>query len=456
MISGLYTYDTSNATGLIPYVTNIATVQNVTIVDSSFTGASNASAVVGVYSATEKDAAFTMKNVHVENTVVNGTTGTAGIVGMMGNFAATGVSVSMEDITFRGGRVTAEYRSGGIIGEVLNEAGNAYENGVVLTMDRIVSSSALDFTGYEYDPYDGKDKGADCVKAGSLIGNIEGFRTVNITNIFIGGSLAVTSKNKGSSPFAGYIKSVNTQGEINETTVNSTFQIQYALAALEMKNVAAYLFTESDAQAYSAHVTMQNIWNDVSKGTAAGRKVMNGTGDIYPATAADHQTTTDKLIGKQLFDGWMITGATSYPVPTARPVRLIGYQSSYAIDVKDVNDANETYSIRLIAVLNDTFYTYAGFENITVTYTDGNGVPVVESKVDYRCKYAYNNVYGVDKNGATQTYAADDYYADHLIALEITGIPETVTEFTITLNAFAGKDGVSFAGITKTVSVVAA
>ena len=105
--------------------------------------------------------------------------------------------------------------------------------------------------------------------------------------------------------------------------------------------------------------------------------------------------------------------------------------------------------------MNDTFYTYAGFENITITYKDGNGSDVVVPKDDYTCKYAYNNVYGVDKNGVTQTYAASDYYADHLIALEITGIPESVTEFTITLNAFAGKDNVTFDGLTKTVQISA-
>ena len=450
VISGLSTTDNDYATGLIPYVANSATIQNVTIVDSAFKGTSNVSAVVGIYSASEANATFTMKNVYVENTVINGTTGTAGIVGMMGNFTATGVAVEMTDIIFVDGSVTAEYRAGGIIGEILNEDGNAYANGVTLTMNRIVSDATLDFTSYEYDAAYGSS-GGNCVKAGSLIGNVEGFLSVDIKNVFVGGSLAVTTDNTGSSPLVGYIKSVNTQGELNEDTVNSPFKLQYALAVPQMTNVAMYLSTESDAKAHSAHVTMKNIWSDTTVGTAAGRKGNNASPDSYPS-GEEHKTTTDKLIGKQLFDGWVITGENDYPVPTARPVRLLGYQSSYKTDVKDANDANETYSVRLIAALNDTFYTEAGFENITITYEGSNGEI---QKGTYTCKYAYKNVHGVDKNGVEQVYAAGDYYADSLIALEITGIPENVTEFTITLNAFAGKDDVTFDGITRTVQISA-
>ena len=215
---------------------------------------------------------------------------------------------------------------------------------------------------------------------------------------------------------------------------------------------------------------MTYICNDIDKvtdGTSPSRKVNQGQNDIYPSgtiysagasTENIHKYYTADLQGENsgaLFDGWMVADANSYPVPTVRPVRLIGYQSSYVTDVTDANNENETYSIRLIAALNDTFYTYAGFENITITYTDGEGNPVAVPKDDYRCKYAYNNVLGVDKNGNKQTYAASDYYAEHLIALVIKGIPENVTEFTITLNAFAGKDDVTFDGITRTVQISA-
>ena len=452
VISGLTTYDTEgHATGLIPYVADTALIQNVTIINSSFTGTACSSAVVGSYSASQKDAVFTMKNVHVENTSVTGISGTAGILGMMGSFTATGVKVNMEDITFTDGSVTAEHSSGGIIGEILNEEGNDYANGVTLTMNRIVSSAAMSFTGYVANaPYG--DTTANCVKAGSLIGAVAGFLSIKISNIFIGGSIEVPSNTVGSTPFIGYIEAINTANVKNDNaTTNSILTIDRALATPTMKNLHAWLYVKENSKKWAPTVQMTNILQDKSKGTPTSRKVYNSGADQFPAVETDHKFATNDLIGKQFFDGWVVADENSYPVPTVRPVRLVGYQSSYTTDV--TKGGKDDYSIRLIATLNDAFYDYAGFENITITYKDGNGKPVEVPKADYRCKYAYHSVIGVDQNGNKQTYAAEDFEADCLIALEITGIPKGVTEFTVTLNAFAGKDGVSFAGITRTVSV---
>ena len=450
VISGLYTIDHENATGLIPYVANTATIQNVTIINSRFTGASNTSAVVGGYSATEANATFTMKNIHVENTEINGTTGTAGIIGEMGSFTATGVSVSMEDITFTGGSVIAVSHSGGIIGIVENRD-QAYNNGVMLTMNRIVASGAFSFSGI------------GTVASGCLIGDVAGFRSINITNVYTDGSLTAQSGAAGVTPFVAYVETINTASIMTDdaTAVRSTFHISNGLAAPDLYNVSHYLLVEDTAKSYSAVVTMTNMLNDTTKlkeGSPGRKGPVNAdekypdANDLYPA-AGDHKKTTADLIGKQLFDGWVITGENDYPVPTVRPVRLLGYQSSYKTDVTDVNDANETYSIRLIAALNDDFYTFAGFEKITISYTDENGDPIEVPKADYRCKYAYEMVYGVDQNGTTQIYAAEKYTADYLIALEITEIPENVTEFSVTLNAFAGKDDVTFDGITRILKI---
>ena len=455
VISGLSTTDNDYATGLIPYVADTATIQNVTIVNSNFKGTSNVSAVVGVYSASEKDATFTVKNVHVENTSVTGTVETAGIIGRMGNFTAIGTNVIMGNITFTSGSVTAVSHSGGIIGTVENRD-NAYENGVKLTMDCIVASGIFTFTG------------TGTVASGCLIGDVAGFRSIDITNIYTGGSLTAEAGAAGVTPFVAYVETVNTSPVMDNDAeaVKSTLKISDGLATPELYNISHYLLVEDGAKSWGAVVTMKNTWNDISnlkeglpgrKGPVHSNSQYPGTIDDYPAKA-DHQKTTDALQGAEgakLFDGWMITGANSYPVPTANPARLLGYQSSYATDVKDDNNANETYSIRLIAALNDTFYTYAGFENITITYTDGNGQPVNVPKENYFCKYAYTSVIGTDKSGATQTYTASDYGADSLIALVITGIPENVTEFTVTVNPFVGNGDVSFAGLTKTVQISA-
>lgn len=448
VISGLSTIDNENATGLIPYVSNTAFIQNVTVVNSRFTGASNVSAVVGVYSATETDATLTMTNVHVEDTVINGTTGAAAIIGMMGNFEATGVSVSMEDITFVGGSVSAVSHSGGIIGIVENKQENDYANGVTLTMDDIVASGTFSFTG------------TGTVASGCLIGDVSGFRSINITDVYTGGSLTAVAGAAGVTPFVACVETVNTSSVMDNdaAAVRSTLNISNALATPELYNASHYLLVEGSAYSWSAVVTMKNTLNDTSnlkegspgrKGPVNADKNYPDANDDYP-TADDHKKTTADLIGKQLFDGWMVTSETSYPVPTVRPVRLLGYQSSYATDV--TANGNDTYSIRLIAAMNDDFYTFAGFDNITITYTDNNGKQVKE-KATYYCKYAYESVLGVNKAGASETYAASDYYAYRLIALEITGIPKNVTEFEVTLNAFVGNGEVSLTGLTKTVQI---
>ena len=446
VISGLYTYDTSNATGLIPYVANTATIQNVTVVNSSFYGKENASAVVGVYSASEKDARFIMKNVHVANTAVNGTTGTAGIVGMLGNFAAIGTNVIMENITFTGGSVTAVSHSGGMIGTVENRD-HAYENGVTLTMDRIVASGAFTFTG------------TGTVASGCLIGDVAGFRSINITNVYTGGSLTAEAGAAGVTPFVAYVETVNTSSVManDATAVRSTLNISNGLATPKLYNASHYLLVEGSAYSWSAVVTMKNTWNDISnlKEGSPGRKGPVNEDENYPdanddyPAKADHQKTTDALQGAEgakLFDGWIVAGDTSYPIPTARPARLLGWQSTYETDV--TANGRETYSIRLIAALNDRFYTYAGFGAIEIEYKDAQGETVKLDKNDYRCQYVYNSVYG---NG--NEYKATDYHASYLFALELLEIPKEITEFSITVTPFSGRESVSLSGITRTVRI---
>ncbi len=456
VISGLYSKNTGSGAGFIPYASESATIKNVTIRNSYFecakTDGGLASAIMCEYKApTAANSCLTVENVHIEDTYVIGNYGVAGVLAFMNAASVTGIKINMNNITFVGGGITGGRESGGVIGKLYQ--GTSYDYGVELTMNKIVVNTNMTFTNTT----------EESVRAGGVIGYLSGFRSATMKNIMIGGSLTIVGTNTGSTPFVGEIKSTNcTITTVDENTVYSVLDITNALAAPQMTNVQMYLCYKSAATGQTVRhpeVKMTNIRSDQQKVTTgaepSGRKTGQGGGDVFP-DGGEHKFNTADLIGKQLFDGWMVADETSYPVPTANSVRLIGYQSSYATDVKDANNDEETYSIRLIAALNDTFYTTAGFEGISISYVKaGETEPTVVPKDAYTCKYAYKSVKGVDKTGAVQTYAAGDYYADALIALEITGIPEDVTTFTITLNAFAGKDDVTFDGITRTVQISA-
>lgn len=451
VISGLYSKNASSGAGFIPYTSESATIKNVTIRNSYFEctkDGGNASAIMCEYKApTVANSCLTVENVHVEDTHVISAGVVSGVLTFMNSASVTGVEIKMNNVTFVGGEITGERESGGIIGKLYQ--GSSYDHGVALTMDKIVVNSDLTFTNTTTD-------GTSSVRAGGVIGYVNGFRTVDMTNIMVDGSLTIVGTKTGSTPFIGEVRRTSaTVTTVEGQEVYARINISKALSTTQMTNVEALLSSRKESGT-SPVITMTQIYNNMDKaGETTSRKTNQGDNDSYPE-GADHKKTTNDLIGKQLFDGWIVANATSYAVPTANPVRLIGYQSSYATDVTNAEDTTETYSIRLIAALNDAFYTTAGFEGISISYVKaGETEPTVVSKDAYTCKYAYKSVKGVDKTGAVQTYAAGDYYADALIALEITGIPEDVTEFTITLNAFAGKDDVTFDGITRTVQISA-
>ena len=432
MISGLFTPAGSATTGLIPYVINSATIQNVTVANSYFAGTEYVSAVVGLYTANQENATFTMKNVHVEDTIVNTSSQrSAGVLAFVYDFTAKGVSVNMEDVTFVGGSVTAGRMSGGIIGTVNND--QAYENGVALTMKRIVLDTTLTFgISANYD-----------VKSGSLIGNIAGFRSIDITDVFVGGTLTVlmdnNEYNSATAILFGFIKTNKSDG--------SHLDLTNALLAQTCTNVKAVLFQKQNVDAASAIVKFENVYYDTdvvdeSKGCSA-----------VVENPAEHDTIPE-ITGKSFasmkgthssYTGWMVV-ENDYPIPTARPARLLGWQSTYATDV--TANGKTVYSIRLIAALNDTFYTYAGFGAIEIEYKDAQGETVKLDKNDYRCQYVYNSVYG---NG--NEYKATDYHASYLFALELLEIPKEITEFSITVTPFSGRESVSLSGITRTVRI---
>ena len=447
VISGLYTIATStNAAALIPYATGNATIRNVTILNSYFGGEQYISTVVGSYEASTLNSVLTIENVHVEDTTINATKqDSAGFLGYVGDADCTGIEIIVQDVTFVGGSITVGRHSGGIVGRIYNTKG--YDKAVSLTMSRIVLNTDLKLSHSNTD-----------IKSGSLIGNLNGFHSVNVSNVFIGGTLTVvTSNSKNSAGLVGILSDSTTNVSGDNRAI---LDVTNVLLAQVCNNVNAVWFNRAAAydgtNTKSAKDKFTNVYYDsdvvkIDDTGATGCKALMVNDVPDSETAKSFATLKGTQAG---YTGW-IAVKDSYPVPTARPARLLGYQSSYATDVKDANNANETYSIRLIAALNDTFYTYAGFENITITYTDGNGQPVNVPKENYFCNYAYTSVIGTDKTGAVQTYTASEYYADYLIALVITGIPENVTEFTVTVNPFAGNGDVSFAGLTKTVQISA-
>ncbi len=310
VISGLYNVGSSSkAASLFGYASRNATIQNLTIVNSYFTGEPYVSAVVGSYEPKIDNATLTIKNVHVVDTFVSSTTNDgAGIVGWINSDDHTNMSAKIENVSFVGGSITAARHSGGIIGRLYNGK-SAYENGVALTMNNIVLDTDLTFTTTSTD-----------TKSGGLIGNVNGFRSATISNVYIGGTMEVTTENsKNTGSFIGILS--NSAKNVSGSN-RALLKVENVLIAQECKNVNAVWFNRSAAyngtDSQSATDQLTNVYydSDVLKidttGATGCKAVMtNDTPDAETGKSFASLKGTDAG-----YTGWT-TVANDYPLPMA-------------------------------------------------------------------------------------------------------------------------------------------
>ena len=402
VISGIYDkHDT--AAGLFGRVTGGNTVQNVSIVNSYFesTGASGdtgAGAIFGFADAYNLGAVTsTIKNVHVEATVVGSSSNvhsTGGLVGRFHNYDSS--SVVMENCSFNGTVTGVGNKVGGLIG------------GLSATNLSITNCSVnADITAEK--------------TAGGLVGRVLLGTTLTVSDCLVVANIAA-GKADTTAGLIGYYSTEYGAG---------TAQISDTLISVRGENVLAAVLGHWGKDSKKLTVTLDNVKYDVNRFNGNKmRDIYTSAGDLlvrnYDVNTALVGMKTADLKGKAIFDGWTAV-AGDYPVPVTKPIdslksyayetyghptEILGYQTK-------VND-NGTYAVRLIATLtngmNDT-YEAAGFKDIKITLVNGESreIPV------YYCLYSYKSVIG---GGAT--YVAGNYLADGFFCLTIDNAPAEI------------------------------
>ena len=404
IISGIYNkHDT--AAGLFGRVTGGNTVQNVSIVNSYFesTGASGdtgAGAIFGFADAYNLGAVTaTIKNVHVEATVVGSSSSvhsTGGLVGRFHNYDSS--SVVMENCSFNGTVTGVGNKVGGLIGGL--------------------SATNLSITNCSVNASITAQK-----TAGGLVG-----RALKVDNTTISDCLVVADINvTEADTTAGVIGYYATEYAAGNATISDT------LVSVRGENVLAVSLGHWGKDGKMLTVTLDNVKYDSSRfnGNKA-REIYTSSGNLLTQNGNLDAMTSAQLKGNAIFDGWTAVQG-GYPVPagsTADSLKAFAFESygsaTEILGYQTKDNGNGTYAVRLIATLTNKFdasYAAAGFKDVKVTLTNGavKEIPV------YYCAYSYNSVIG---GGAT--YNAGDYLSDKIFCLSIDNAPAEVSSIEAT------------------------
>lgn len=404
IISGIYNkHDT--AAGLFGRVTGGNTVQNVSIVNSYFesTGASGDTGVGAIFGFADAynlgAVTATIKNVHVEATVVGSSSSvhsTGGLVGRFHNYDSS--SVVMENCSFNGTVTGVGNKVGGLIG------------GLSATNLSITNCSVnADITAQK--------------TAGGLVG-----RALKVNNTTISDCLVVADINATEADTtAGIIGYYS--GEYGAGVAN----ISDTLVSVKGENILAVILGHWGKDGKKLTVTLDNVKYDSNRfnGNKA-RDIYTSAGDLLTQNGNLDAMTSAELKGNAIFDGWTAVQG-GYPVPagsTADSLKAFAFESygsaTEILGYQTKDNGNGTYAVRLIATLTNEFdanYTAAGFKDVKVTLTNGavKEIPV------YYCAYSYNSVIG---GGAT--YNAGDYLSDKIFCLSIDNAPAEVSSIEAT------------------------
>ena len=408
VISGIYDkHDT--AAGLFGRVTGGNTVQNVSIVNSYFesTGASGdtgAGAIFGFADAYNLGAVTsTIKNVHVEATVVGSSSNvhsTGGLVGRFHNYDSS--SVVMENCSFNGTVTGVGNKVGGLIG------------GLSATNLSITNCSVnADITAEK--------------TAGGLVGRILLGTTLTVSDCLVVSNIAAGNADTT----AGLVGYYSTEYGAGTATISDT------LISARGENILAEVLGHWGKDGKTLTVTLDNVKYDSNRFNGNKmRDIYSSAGDLlvknYTASEDFVGMTTAELQGEAIFDGWTAV-AGGYPVPAANAIdslKSFAYKtygnSTEILGYQTKDNGNGTYTVRLISTLTnalDESYVAAGFKDIKVTLADGQSMTLPV----YYCRYAYSSVIG-----GGETYVASNYLADQFFCLTIDNAPAEIASIEAT------------------------
>ena len=408
VISGIYSKHAA-AAGLFGRTTGGNTVQNVSIVNSYFestgSGDTGVGAIFGFADAGGGALTATIKNVHVEATIVGSSSNVHSTGGLVGRFhASDGMSVVIENCSFNGTITSAGNKVGGLIGGL--------------------SATNLSITNCSVNANITAQK-----TAGGLVG-----RALKVDNTTISDCLVVADINvTEADTTAGVIGYYATEYAAGNATISDT------LVSVRGENVLAVSLGHWGKDGKMLTVTLDNVKYDSSRfnGNKA-REIYTSAGDLLVQNGNLSAMTSAQIKGNAIFDGWTAVKG-DYPVPTSAidPLKAFVFESygsaTEVLGYQIKNNGDGTYGVRLIATLTnalDANYVAAGFKDIKVTLTNGE----VKVQPIYHCMYSYNSVMG---GGAT--YNAADYLADKFFCLTIDNAPATIASIEATPFVMTGE-----------------
>ena len=455
-ISGVYS-KIAKYTGLFQVVGTGCVIQNLNLVNSYFESTledRDVGALIGYLDCSGGDTGtYTIENISVD-AIVKATRYAGGIIGAdSGNDRTTTTNIT--NCTFTGTVFTPYARAGGIIGHLRSS-----KNISGCTVKATISAAGNNIggiAGYVEGKADGDENLtiSNCYvdvdlsgteSAGGLIGRAKTPKSITISNCMVESDIDVSTdaSNTTSSGLIGYFETTGAATARSVSVSNTLISVRGE------KVLAEVLSFYGDI---GLTVTLRGVKYDYNRFNGKKeRDIYSGSKDLLTAdytveTSNYMRVATTDLKGQSVFTGWTAVDG-NYPVPSGaksidtlntasfgnygKPANILGYQIK--------TNGNGTYTIRLIASYThalDGNYDVVGFQNVTVTLTNG-ATKNISSK---DCSYAYASVIGGGK-----TYRAVDYLCDGLFCLTIENAPADVYSIEVTPYAKTSKEAAAQCG----------
>ena len=470
------------AAGLIANGTD-CTVKNLVIDGANVSNnATGVGSVIGVASGT-----VVVDNCELKNSTVTGSTTSVSRVGGFIGYAASKSNVTVSNCSVENSTITSGKEIvGGIAGyadsaktfNIINctvEAtlsGTAYVGGIV---GRTAGTPAV-YKNCAVDANIVSGNSAGGIAGGESGGNAS--NVITFENCFVAGVYQNTGSNpKRSGGIIGYASSdtiifkncvsiadcdaaiagnpnknvitmencVGDRAFIALMTVSDTFKITESgskiLGTEEALLIGASSLTEGKKLTINGteYATQDEINAAVAafKATAGGEKLDLIKVKIDEMFAAQDDPATEGVDEKALADAFIADAKT---VATAHTLKVLGYQTK--------DEGNDTYDIRFVAYIESTNYDSAGFE-ITAKI-DGQ-----DKTATYDVKAVYEEIYATigDETTVLTVDKLGNYTDGYILAVKVTGVPKTVTEFSVTPYVKTVGTGELFKGLSGTASV---
>ena len=252
---------------------------------------------------------------------------------------------------------------------------------------------------------------------------------------------------------------------------NFYVRFDHILVSMEMTDVESYLGGTRDAPINSdfSKVSYYHVVYDAQKadgltlwGTRVDKdRTINASGEINSQISNIYGVSTYRLLTGECFADkvsattgvninhypWQASFSEWSVVNGMAMVRTPGLKAlvEKALGMADLWVLNECQTrtnledpaatdYRFVAAVRDIAHQAYGF-NVTISYMDGE-TRVVRNETVY-CSYIYDTIKGKTATNADVTYEASDYGAKYLATLTIEGVPNSVSNILVEIEAFA-------------------